>query len=122
MLGATVIATLALAVLPVGTPPTFVVRGGKPGDLLYIEVSRSRQADVNGVFTNRAWSMGFESAPGGGRMEVRARRSRLWNRPETYYWHVYGVDCPNTGPRPHTCTERAVSRTRRFTLRRQWLG
>ena len=34
-------------------------------------------------------------------------------------WHVYRVDCPYTGPRPHTCTERAISPTRRFTQRRQ---
>ena len=114
MLGAALIATLALV-----APPTFVVSAGKPGDLLYVEVSTSRQVDVNGVFTKRAWSMGFERAPGGGRMKVKARRSRLWNRPGNYYWHVYRVDCPFTGPRPHTCTERAISPTRRFTWPRQ---
>jgi hypothetical protein len=114
MLAAALIATLALA-----APPTFVVSAGEPGDLLYIEVSRSRQADVNGVFTNRAWSMSFERAPGGGRMKVRARRSRLWKKAGIYYWHVYRVDCPFTGPRPHTCTERAISPTRRFTRPRQ---
>jgi len=114
MLGAALIATLALA-----APPTFVVSAGQPGDLLYIEVSRSRQVDVNGVFTNRVWSMGFERASGGGRMKVRARRSRLWNKPGTFYWHVYRVDCPFTGPRPHTCTERAISPTRGFTWPRQ---
>jgi len=114
MLAAALIATLALA-----APPTFVVSAGQPGDLLYIEVSRSRQVDVNGVFTNRVWSMGFERAPGGMRMKVRARRSRLWNKPGTYYWHVYRVECPFTGPRPHTCTERAISPTRGFTRPRQ---
>ena len=104
-----VIAKLALAAsLVVATPPTFVVHAGRPGDLLYLEVSRTRGADANGVFTHRIWSRNID---GGVRIRVTPRRSRIW-RPGTYYWHVYRVDCPFTGPRPHTCTERAITPTR----------
>jgi hypothetical protein len=105
---ATVIVKLAVAAQLLSAP-TFVVQAGQPGDLLYLEVSNSRQVDANGVFTHRVWSRNVD---GGVRVRVTPRRSRIWRSRTQYWWHVYRVDCPFTGPRPHTCTERAITPTR----------
>jgi hypothetical protein len=85
-----------------------------------IEVARSRRADANGVFTDRVWGTGYESRPDGKPVRVTPERSSpdpFWNKPGIYYWHVIRVVCPFTGPRPHTCTERAGTRTRSFRIR-----
>jgi hypothetical protein len=85
-----------------------------------LEVSPSPQTDATGIFMDAVWSTGYESRPGGGSIRVSPERSsspdRFWNQPGTYYWHAYRVDCPVTGPRPHTCAQRAMTPTRSFTI------
>src|SRR3954468_2347418 len=113
------VAPAAGAVLPLGLPPTFVLKG-RSSEIPTLEVSATPRTDGHGVFTDPAWSSAFESRPDGGAIRVTGRRSsypaRFWNRAGTYYWHAYIADCPSTGPRPHTCTERAITPTRSFTI------
>ena len=88
-----------------------------------IEVSDSPRADVDGVFTHVVWQTGYDSRPGHRRIRVTPARSssprRFWNRPGTYYWHAYRVECPFTGPRPHTCRQRVFTATRSFRIARR---
>jgi hypothetical protein len=106
-------------VLPRGVRPTFVLKL-RPVDMATLEVSDSPAADAHGVFAQSVWGTGF-AAPGGGK-QIRLSpprslsRQAFWNRPGTYYWHVYRVDCPITGPSPHTCSERVITSTRSFTI------
>ena len=106
------------AILPLGVPPTFVVRDGRD-HIATLEVSASRHTDTDGVFTTPLWSMGYVPRKGKD-ITVSPQRSssprRFWNTPGTYYWHVDVLDCGYLGPRPHTCTHH-VTRTRSFTIR-----
>jgi hypothetical protein len=108
------------AILRLGVRPTFVVRDGQ--DLIAtLEVSKSPRTDVNGVFADSVWTMGYDSRPKGKNITVSPERSsspsRFWNKPGTYYWHVDRLDCSYLGPRPRTCTH-LVTRTRSFRIRR----
>jgi hypothetical protein len=106
------------AVLPLGVPPTFALRDAQAG-MAALEVSDSAQTDAGGVFTHSVWSTGYDGRAGKEITVSPARSSaanRFWNRPGTYYWHLYRVDCPVTGPRPHTCSQRATTATRSFTI------
>ena len=114
----TLVAPTRGAVLPRGVPPTFVLKDRNDG-IATLEVSASPRTDAAGVFTDVAWSTGYEGRPGGGDIKVSPERSspdRFWNTPGTYYWHLSRVDCPVVGPRPHTCSQRAISRTRSFRI------
>jgi hypothetical protein len=110
------------AVLPVGVVPRFVISDPNDG-MATLEVSASPDTDVDGVFTDPVWSTGYDSRAGRRRItlspERSSSRSRFWNKPGIYYWHAYRVECPYTGPRPHTCRQRVITSTRRFTVARR---
>src|SRR3954453_17464340 len=114
------VAPAAGAALPLRVPPAFVLKG-RSNQIPTLEVAASVRTDGHGVFADPVWSSVFETRRDGGEIRVTGRRSaspaRFWNHPGTYYWHAYIADCPSTGPRPHTCTERAVTPTRRFRIR-----
>jgi hypothetical protein len=106
-------------ILPLGVRPTFALVDRWDG-FATVEVSKSPQTDVDGVFARHLWSTGYDSRPGDRRIRVTPGRSsspnRFWNKPGRYYWHAYRVVCPYTGPRPHTCSARVITRTRSFTV------
>src|SRR4051812_9765282 len=60
------------AALPLGVPPTFVLKDGRD-HMATLEVSASRRTDANGVFPQSAWSRGYETRPDGGRINVRPK-------------------------------------------------
>src|SRR3954447_20887440 len=104
------------AVVGRGVRPTFVVKDRR-GRIGTVEVSDSPRTDATGVFATSLWSTGYVS--GATRTTVRPERAsadRFWKRPGIYYWHVYRVVCPSTGPRPHTCHQRALTPTHTFRI------
>src|SRR5947208_1147438 len=63
------VAPAGRAVLPVGVPPTFVLKD-RTHQLAVLEVSASPQTDAHGVFTDPAWSTGYAARPDGGYIRV----------------------------------------------------
>ena len=100
-------------VFQVGVRTGFVFEDRGSG-MSILEVSRTRRADPDGVFANAAWSTGYEARRR--KIVITAERSRLWSRPGTWYWHTYRIDCPLTGPGPHTCHQHVTSPTRHFRI------
>src|SRR3954451_834878 len=109
------LAPVSREVRPRGLRPTFVLKD-RPGRIGTVEVSDSARTDATGIFVTSVWTAGYESS--GTRTKIRPLPSPdgFWNRPGTYYWHLSRVVCPSTGPRPHTCAQKAITRTRSFRI------